>query len=41
MRHYAIRTEDADRDGCRRFILFHGKRHPVDVAEGDLNAFLT
>jgi len=40
-RHYSIRTEDAYHDWCRRFILFHNKRHPQEMAEPELNAFLT
>jgi integron integrase len=41
VRHYSIRTEDAYHDWCRRFILFHGKRHPQEMAEAEINAFLT
>ena len=29
--HYSIRTEDAYVNWVRRFILFHGKRHPLDM----------
>jgi hypothetical protein len=28
VRHYSIRTEDAYGDWARRFIRFHGRRHP-------------
>ena len=28
-RHYSLRTEDAYVDWIRRYILFHGKRHPA------------
>ncbi|QEL20920.1 phage integrase N-terminal SAM-like domain-containing protein [Limnoglobus roseus] len=41
VRHDAIRTEDADHDGCLQFILFRGKQHPLDLVEPDVNAFLT
>ena len=41
VRHYSIRTEDAYHDWCRRFILFHGKRHPLEMAAAEINAFLT
>jgi integron integrase len=41
VRHYSIRTEDAYHDWARRFILFHGKRHPQEMAEAEVNAFLT
>ncbi len=41
VRHYSIRTEDAYHDWVKRFILFHQKRHPLDMAEPEVNAFLT
>jgi hypothetical protein len=41
VRHYSIRTEDAYHDWCRRFILFHNKRHPQEMGEAEINAFLT
>jgi integron integrase len=41
VRHYSLRTEDAYHDWCRRFILFHGKRHPQEMAEPEVNAYLT
>ncbi len=41
VRHYSIRTEDAYHDWARRFILFHNKRHPNEMAEAEVNAFLT
>ena len=40
-RHYSIRTEDTSVDWARRFILFHGKRHPRDLGPEDVTAFLT
>jgi integron integrase len=40
-RHYSIRTENAYCDWARRFILFHGKRHPRDMAAHEVTAFLT
>ncbi|MDA8446561.1 phage integrase N-terminal SAM-like domain-containing protein [Paracidovorax valerianellae] len=30
-RHYSIRTEATYVDWARRFILFHGKRHPREM----------
>jgi len=33
MKHYSIRTEDAYVDWIRRYILFHGKRHPRELRE--------
>ena len=31
VRHYALRTEQAYVDWARRYILFHGKRHPESL----------
>ena len=39
--HYSIRTEQAYVDWIRRFILFHGKRHPVEMGALEVEAFLT
>jgi len=41
MRHYSPRTEAAYVGWIRRFILFHGKRHPDTMAEPEVEAFLT
>ncbi len=40
-RHYGRRTEQAYCLWVRRFIRFHGIRHPADTAEPEINAFLT
>jgi site-specific recombinase XerD len=40
-RHYSIRTETAYVDWARRFILFHGKRHPLEMGAAEVEAFLT
>lgn len=40
-RHYSVRTEDAYVDWARRFIVFHGKRHPRDMGAPEVAAFLT
>ena len=40
-KHYSIRTEEAYTDWIRRFILFHRKRHPIDMGEQEIAAFLT
>ena len=39
--HYAIRTEYSYIDWIKRFILFHGKRHPKEMGEAEVAAFLT
>lgn len=41
VRHLSRRTEDAYHHWCRRFILYHGVRHPQEMAEPEVNAFLT
>ena len=41
LRHYSIRTEQAYVDWIRRFIFFHGKRHPREMAEVEVRSFLT
>ena len=41
VRRYSVRTENAYCDWARRFILFHDKRHPRDMAADEVSAFLT
>src|SRR5438034_10909446 len=41
LKHYSIRTEQAYVDWIKRFILFHGKRHPADMGAPEIVAFLT
>jgi len=40
-RHYSLRTEHAYVGWVRRFILFHGKRHPKEMGADEVVAFLT
>jgi integrase-like protein len=40
-KHFSIRTEQAYVGWIRRFILFHNKRHPRDMAETEVTEFLT
>ena len=40
VRQYSPRTEDAYVLWIRRYILFHGKRHPSGMGADELNAFL-
>ncbi len=40
-KHYSIRTEEAYLAWIRRFILFHGKRHPREMGEPEVRAFLS
>ena len=41
LRHYSGRTEQAYVQWVRRFVVFHRMRHPADLGEPDLSAFLT
>ena len=41
VKHYSIRTEQAYVDWIRRYILFHGKRHPEEMGEEQIAEFLT
>jgi integron integrase len=41
LKHYSIRTEQAYVDWIKRFILFHGKRHPKDMGSAEIETFLT
>lgn len=41
VRHYSIRTEKSYLDWIRRFILFHGKRHPKDMGKREVSDFLS
>ena len=40
-RHYSRRTEEAYVGWIKRFIFFHGKRHPASMGGEEVNAFLT
>src|SRR5438309_11809327 len=41
MKHYSIRTEQAYVDWIKRYIFFHNKRHPADMAEPEIRAFIS
>ncbi len=41
LRHYSIRTEATYVDWARRFILFHGKRHPQEMGAEEVTQFLS
>ncbi len=40
-RHYSLRTEQAYVHWVRRYIFFHKLRHPLEMGEEEINAFLT
>src|SRR5215213_617427 len=39
--HYSIRTEEAYLLWVKKFILFHRKRHPLEMGEQEVSEFLT
>jgi integron integrase len=39
--HYSIETEKAYLSWYLRFVRFHGLRHPAEMGEGEVTAFLT
>lgn len=41
VKHFSYRTEEAYLGWIRRFILFHGKRHPAEMGADEVRAFLT
>lgn len=41
MRHYSRRTEEAYVAWIRRFVRFHGMRHPAELGERDVARFLS
>src|SRR6266705_1043763 len=40
-RHYSLRTEDTYLSWIKRFILFHGKRHPREMCLQEVQQFLS
>jgi len=40
-KHYSLRTEKAYITWIRQYILFHNKRHPLEMAEKEINQFLS
>ena len=40
-RHYSLRTEDTYLRWIKRFILFHGKRHPREMGGREIQEFLS
>lgn len=41
VKHYSIRTEQAYSGWIKRYIYFHGKRHPKDMGAEEIESFLT
>ena len=40
-RHYSLRTEETYLSWMKRFILFHGKRHPREMGGHEVQQFLS
>ena len=40
LKHYSLRTEQAYCSWIKRYILFHHKRHPSEMGESEIRAFL-
>ena len=40
VKHYSYRTEETYVDWIKRFILFHGKRHPKEMGGSEIEAFI-
>jgi integrase len=41
IKHYSIRTEQTYIQWMKRFIFFHGKRHPREMGAPEVSAFLS
>ncbi len=41
VKHYSIRTEEAYTAWIKRYILFHGGRHPLEMGIPEIESFLT
>ena len=40
-KHYSLSTENTYLSWIKQFILYHGKRHPVDMGAAEVEIFLT
>ncbi|QTA91345.1 phage integrase N-terminal SAM-like domain-containing protein [Desulfonema magnum] len=40
-KHYSVHTENAYTDWIKRYIIYHGKRHPGEMGESEIAQFLT
>jgi hypothetical protein len=40
-KHYSVRTEESYWQWIRQFILFHGKKHPREMGDGQVHQFLS
>jgi len=40
-KHYSIKTEESYAGWIKRYILFHNKRHPIEMGKVEIERFLT
>jgi len=40
-KHYSYRTEQTYMDWCKRYIIYHNKRHPAQMGVPEIQAFIT
>ena len=41
LKHYAYSTENTYVYWAKRFVLYHNKRHPLEMGEKEISEFLT
>jgi integron integrase len=41
LKHYSYRTEQTYKEWIRRYILFHKKRHPIEMGAPEIQSFLS
>jgi hypothetical protein len=41
LKHLSARSVDSYAQWIKRFVLFHNKRHPVEMGEKEIRSFLT
>jgi integron integrase len=41
LKHFSIRTEQSYVHWIKRFILYHGKRHPLEMSDQEIRAFIS
>ena len=41
VKHYSLRTEESYINWIKRFILFHNKKHPIEMGEEEIGQFIT
>ncbi len=41
VKHYSYKTEKSYLQWIKRFVLFHGKRHPINMGQNEVRKFIT